>query len=277
MEEENMKRIYRVIPVIVIFCLLCGCSDINSDYNVDEDDEEIEIIKQETLFLEDTDYGPVNISYVLEYHGTGRNKDKYLNISIQLLDRPEKLHTVNMVHWIEGGMGGGLSYDPINEIYYRSSMFDNNFIDFWILFYEKGSEIWDANNGTTSNELVLKKTMSFSILDYHSMSLTKSEVTIIDISWKFNELDPETFNVTYNLTSSSDVRDIYIRYLMVKDTGGGTSGSSFQEESMVNGSYVKSIKISREDKEEQSYLLFSLSASNSEWKRTTSDVIWVPI
>ena len=161
MEEENMKGIYRVIPVIVIFCLLCGCSDINSDYNVDEDDEEIEIIKQETLFLEDTDYGPVNISYVLEYHGTGRNKDKYLNISIQLLDRPEKLHTVNMVHWIEGGMGGGLSYDPINEIYYRSSMFDNNFIDFWILFYEKGSEIWDANNGTTSNELVLKKTMSF--------------------------------------------------------------------------------------------------------------------
>lgn len=277
MEEENMKGIYRVIPIIILFSLLCGCSDINSDDSVDENDEEIEIIKQETLFLEDTGYGPINISYVLEYHGTGRNKDKYLNISIQLLDRPEKLHTVNMIHWIESGMGGGLSYDSVNDIYYRSSIFDNNFIDFWILFYEKGDMKWDENNGTNFNELVLKNIMSFSLLDFHSMSLTESEIIIEDISWKFEELDPETFNVTFNLTSSSSVRDIYIRYLMVKDVGGGTSGSSFQEESMVNGSYVKSIKITREDKEEQSYLLFSLSASNSEWKRDTSEVIWVPI
>ncbi len=259
---------------ILIFIFISGCIDEDTDVN---DSVNIKIIEQKTLFLENTEYGLTNISYAIEEQGSGRSREKYLNISIKVEDKEDKLNNMNLVFWKEGGGGSGLYHDEQTGVHYLLVMHNYRYLDFWVLFYEKGERKWDDFNSTYYNPSVLKKALSFTISEEIDIGIDGSIIEIKDVLYGFDENDPETFNATFNVTSSSEIRDLKINYLMIKNVGGGISSSSSQKDDMVGERYVKSIEITSEDKENKDYLLFCLSVSNPERKRVTTQVFWFPL
>ncbi|MGA1820530.1 MAG: hypothetical protein ACMUHU_05925 [Thermoplasmatota archaeon] len=269
-----MERIRILGMLIPIMILISGCIGKDIDEN---DNGNIEIIEQNTLFLENTEYGLTNISYAIEEHGSGRSREKYINISIKVEDKEDKLNSMNLRYWTEGGGGSGLYHNEQTGVYYLLIIHNYRFMDFWVLFYEKGERKWDDFNSTYYNPSVLKKALSFSISEEIDIGIDGSIIEIKDILYGFDENDPETFNATFNVTSSSDIRDLKINYVMIKNIGGGYSSSSSQKDEMVGERYVKSIEITSEDKENKDYLLFCLSVSNTERKRITTEVFWFPL
>ncbi|MBN1539263.1 MAG: hypothetical protein JW939_03895 [Candidatus Thermoplasmatota archaeon] len=148
-------------------------------------------------------------------------------------------------------------------------------MDFWVLFYETGERRWDEYNSTYYYDSILKKALSFTLSRELDTGEDLSIIEIGDILWAFDEDDHEVFNVSFNVTSSSDIRDLEIHYVMTKDTG--MYSSSFQEDGRIDERYVKSIRIASDYREEIDQLLFCLAASNMGGKRCTTEVFWVPL
>ncbi len=263
--------------LLILFSILfSGCLDEGPVDSDDTGEDDIKLIKQETLFLDETEYGFTNISYVVEYHGSGWKREKFLNISMTFDDEEERLNVITIDYWSSGGGGGGpLSYDSIDDIYYYFRSFDFGYFDFWILFYEKGNRTWDEYNKTYYDKSVLKKTLPFTIANIPEEYNDNPGIGIRDVSWYFDEQDPEVFNVTFNISSKLLIRDLKIHYTMFG--GPGRSGSTYQEDDMINETYIKSIEITQEMKDRKSLLLFCLAGSDPYGKREITDIFQVPI
>lgn len=275
MRARISKWINIQIFVIIIFSI-SGCVEL---FDKDEDEDpwhENDNIPPRILFQGVTEYGMTNVSYkLLGISIINEELVHRFNISVKVENQNDYLYHMNIHYRTYHGSGSSIMRNDIENEYYFRDYLEHEWLDIWIMFYERGELIWNDNANAYQNRSILKKVQSFSISLIDRNVTEDSYINIYDMDWYFDSEKLDQLRIQFNISSSSevDVEDIYFHNMLRFNESKRVTSAHVYHNSANN--YHTSFFISEEDIEEVQYLLFSVGASNKEGRRSTTDVYWI--
>jgi hypothetical protein len=267
-----------VITGVGMFLLFKG----DEEPETEKDGKVITVLKRDTLRIAETIYGEVNVSYLYFRESDGVSSADRYNITVKIQYPSEDIYYLDMEYRlieIDGrisGYGKGSMKRGENGTYYMALQARTQVWDIWIGFYEKGAQVWDEGNQTYFYRGYRTEIIPVILSDIHTTAEMEKNIVISDIHFAFDMDSMNRFNITFHISSQSEARTILVNYDMDLKSDGDPARREIEYGSLGNGNYFATFDISDEEKDDLRFLHFSVSASNAEQMRVSSQVFKVP-